>query len=490
MLLIPFDRKIDWSNAPVITIALLIINSLVFFIFQASENRNLDKAISAYFESDLHQYEFPAYVRLLEKDGKSTEGYLNETGQPVKAPEKIFELQLDRSFMDALHAGRIVSPDDPGYAKWSAARARFEELMSEVVWYEYGLKPGAIEVSDLIAHMFLHGSLMHLLGNMFFLFAVGFMVEAAIGHRLYLLSYLLSGLGSTALDIVLNHYSLTPSIGASGAISGIMGLYAILFGMRKVNFFYFIFVYFDYVKAPALLLFGFWLGNEIFQQLMWSEYSNVNYLAHIGGLLTGAVLGFIYKRQTNAVDEDYLDSKERELQRDTELDKAECFIKALEHDKAVPILQKLLAETPQDHMLLAKLCHAAKFQGASEIYHETALKILGLADKSAAADHLVINTFRDYVQKAKPKPRLNNHLISSLADRFLRSGELVEAERLIGIMAKNTTAFPAAPGYLLRLGQLLVKRQETTRGHQYLKLLAVNFPESNEALIARRAFET
>ncbi|MDZ7748084.1 MAG: rhomboid family intramembrane serine protease [Halofilum sp. (in: g-proteobacteria)] len=98
-----------------------------------------------------------------------------------------------------------------------------------------------------------------------------------------------------------------PLVGASGAVAGLMGLCGVLYGRRPIRFFYFIGVYADYVKAPALVLLGLWLGKEVFQFLRYSELSNVAYTAHIGGLLTGAAAGAAVRFGTGAVDEAALD---------------------------------------------------------------------------------------------------------------------------------------------------------------------------------------
>lgn len=486
MFLLPFDRKINWSNAPVVTITLIVVNFFVFFIVQSGDDADLDIALDDYFSSGLADIEFPRYVEFVKKQGRGVKGFLDQDGKPVESPENVFMLESDYGFQEDLRAGKIISTEDPGYHKWLESRNRFNVLMSDVVWYEYGLKAGKLQISDLVVHMFLHGGVMHLLGNMMFLFAVGFMVEAALGRWLYLLSYVLAGLGSTVLDVALNLDSLVPAIGASGAISGIMGLYAVLFGMRKVRFFYFILVYFDYVKAPALLLFVLWLGYEVFQQLLWSEYSNINYLAHIGGLLTGGILGFSLKRYTNAVDQEYLDANDREEKYNRELEKAEAYIRDLEYEKAVPVLKRLLQQKPDDRQLMAKLNHTAKYQPASEDYHAIMAKIIQLPDTDTTTNQFVVDCYKEYVRRAKPSLQIRADMVESLVGKLLRAGEVSEAVKLIRGMLKRSGQYPNAPVHLLRLSQLLEKQGEQERAQKYLQLLVNLFPDSDEANIGKR----
>src|SRR5207253_3231721 len=133
----------------------------------------------------------------------------------------------------------------------------------------------------------------HLLGNMLVLGVVGYIVEEVLGRRRYFAFYLLSGIASIALYWVCNRDSAVPALGASGAIAGVMGMYSVLFGLRRINFFYSLLVYFDIARAPAIVLLPVWLANEAYQLMVVGGH--VNYLAHIGGLLGGAALAWWYR---------------------------------------------------------------------------------------------------------------------------------------------------------------------------------------------------
>ena len=151
--------------------------------------------------------------------------------------------------------------------------------------------PGSVYIT-LFTSMFMHGSFAHLAGNMLYLWIFGDNIENKLGHLRYLLFYLITGL-LAALSHVFSTYFLAqdpfiPSLGASGAISGVLGAYLILFPHRKVHA---IFVWFI-VTIPALLALGVWIAFQIISGigLLSSQSDGVAYAAHIGGFVAGILL--------------------------------------------------------------------------------------------------------------------------------------------------------------------------------------------------------
>ena len=176
-----------------------------------------------------------------------------------------------------------------------------------------GLQPTPIHPwLTMITSMFMHGGWGHLLGNMLFLWIFGDNIENRMGHVRYLFFYLLCGV-LASLSHVLSTYlmaqsTIIPSLGASGAISGVMGAYIILFPKRKVNVLLLRFV----VAVPALVALGFWIGFQIISSIgMFSGKSDgVAYAAHIGGFLAGMLLVKFFDKGQDYVDSE-LEKKRR-----------------------------------------------------------------------------------------------------------------------------------------------------------------------------------
>ena len=148
-------------------------------------------------------------------------------------------------------------------------------------------------VLPLFTSMFLHGGWMHLLGNMLFLWVFGGAVEEALGHFQYLIFYLVCGVGSALVHTVFNLGSKVPTIGASGAISGVMGAFIVLFPRAKVTTLIPALLLFFTVKIPAYLMLGYWFFLQFFSgvaSLGMTDQGGVAWWAHVGGFILGALL--------------------------------------------------------------------------------------------------------------------------------------------------------------------------------------------------------
>jgi len=154
--------------------------------------------------------------------------------------------------------------------------------------FVHGYKPGAPELSDLFFSMFLHGGFLHLAGNMLFLWIYGDNVEYRLGRAGYLITYLATGICATLFFSALAGNSMTPLVGASGAISGVLGLYFLLFPRNSVKVFIMLFpIYFNAVYLPARWVLGFFVIVDNLLPILVGSSSSVAYGAHIGGFAAG-----------------------------------------------------------------------------------------------------------------------------------------------------------------------------------------------------------
>lgn len=151
---------------------------------------------------------------------------------------------------------------------------------------------GAAAVS-LVTSMFLHGGLLHLLGNMLFLWVFGGSVEDRLGHIYYGLFYFLCGIGAGLAHTLVNWGSRVPSIGASEAISGVMGAYIVLFPLSRILTLVPLLFFFFWVRLPAMLMLGYWFLVQFLSglgSLGNTDQGGVAWWAHVGGFLLGALL--------------------------------------------------------------------------------------------------------------------------------------------------------------------------------------------------------
>jgi membrane associated rhomboid family serine protease len=148
----------------------------------------------------------------------------------------------------------------------------------------------------VLTSMFLHASWLHLIFNMWALWIFGDNVEDYLGHFWYLVFYFVSGIGAATLHYFLNYGSGLPSVGASGAIAGVMGAYLVLFPSARVLTLVPLFVFITFINLPAWLVLGYWFVAQFLSGAATAiAYSNqtsggVAFWAHVGGFLTGVSL--------------------------------------------------------------------------------------------------------------------------------------------------------------------------------------------------------
>ncbi|MSO97129.1 MAG: rhomboid family intramembrane serine protease [Rhodospirillaceae bacterium] len=153
-------------------------------------------------------------------------------------------------------------------------------------------------VVTIFTSMFLHGGWMHLLGNMGYLWIFGDNIEASLGHRRYLIFYLVCGVAAAAAQVLSAPSSDIPMIGASGAISGVLGAYMMLHPRANIRVFVWLFIYFSIWNLPALIVLGGWFGMQLLSNMNVNPGEpGVAFMAHIGGFVAGAVLVFFFKKR-------------------------------------------------------------------------------------------------------------------------------------------------------------------------------------------------
>lgn len=170
--------------------------------------------------------------------------------------------------------------------------------------HRYGLVPALVvqgrQLDSLLTSMFLHGGFYHILGNMLFLGVFGDNIEAVLGEVLYLGFYLAGGLAASAAQILVNTGSTIPGVGASGAVSAVLGAYVLMFPRSRVKLLVFtgFGVHLTRIRAAGFL--GFWAVSQLLNGfaslgVQTVETGGVAYWAHIGGFFFGILVGFLYR---------------------------------------------------------------------------------------------------------------------------------------------------------------------------------------------------
>jgi membrane associated rhomboid family serine protease len=162
-----------------------------------------------------------------------------------------------------------------------------------------------------LSSMFLHGGWFHLIGNMWFLWVFGNNVEDSMGHFRFLAFYILCGLAAAATQTYMNPSSAIPMVGASGAISGVMGAYIVLYPRVRVHMLVILGFFITRIVVPAYLMLGYWFVIQLLGGSMSREAGGVAFWAHAGGFIAGAILIHLFR-------DPELVAKHRALSRTTE----------------------------------------------------------------------------------------------------------------------------------------------------------------------------
>jgi membrane associated rhomboid family serine protease len=180
-------------------------------------------------------------------------------------------------------------------------RAVLNDLSAyDVYVFEHGYKPAAPQIPDLFYSLFLHGGFMHLFGNMLFLWIYGDNVEYRLGRLAYLFWYLATGVAATLCFALFSPGSSIPLVGASGAISGVLGFYFLWFPRNTVRMFVFLFPFFmNVVSIPARIVLGIYLviDNLLPFVLGGNDGGGVAHGAHIGGFVAGLAAAWVIDRR-------------------------------------------------------------------------------------------------------------------------------------------------------------------------------------------------
>jgi len=237
-----------------------------------------------------------------------------------------------------------------------------------------------------------------------------------------------------------------------------------------VRFFYFLVVYFDYVRLPAILLLPLWMGNELYQ--MWQHPdSNIDYLAHLGGLASGALLGLLVRNLAPSFSLQAFDNADQQQQLEQQLTRVRTLCRDLDYQQALPLLRRLHQQHPDQREVLHLYQQATRLDPASDEYHHIHQTILALPASDPASRELLLETLTDYIQHARPAPKLKQQLACRLAPLLIDSGRLAQGQRLFRTLHKHRWPCPDAVANLTALAVALEAAQQQHEAARYRELI-------------------
>ena len=436
MLILPMERTFDFKRLPLVTWTLILLNILVFFLANQHDERRMQQALADYRALQILPVELIVYQRYLQDSLQLTSPWLDVASLDDLSDFEVVELAqtllLDTQYQ-AFAEQLLPEFVDGNYELVADRMAIVDTHIETMVWRKYGYTPGKFSIITPFTSEFLHGDWVHLLGNMVILLIIGMTVEQLFGSFVFLLFYLMCGaLGALTYGVV-NWGSEETLVGASGAISGLMGMYVVAYGMKKIRFFYFIGIYFNYFRATALLMLPIWLGKEMFDYFF--TESNVAYTAHAGGLAAGAGLAYLGRLSAlgahfGQVDQEVLDNKDVDEGYRQQLNSALQAITRADFAVAKKVLWRLAKAYPKDHRVLFHLYQVEKTRPNTKAYHLSAMGYLKSALASGQLEKEEIELINEYWDSAQPRPMIQGNLLNKIVHKAVAKNQMKLAEKL------------------------------------------------------------
>src|SRR5690554_188594 len=408
MLIIPAENAINWKRPPWVTMGLMMACVMVFLFYQGADDRKLDAAIEQYLDGNLLALEAPAYEDYLQREirfegDRQSVLELQEFQALREQDEQGWQavtLLFDRDYYQYLQDNRDLIWSVAERNQWSEQRGAIEEQwISRMSAFQLGLVPSDLSLYTLITYQFLHGGWGHIIGNLLFLFLLGFSMGSQI-----------------------------PLVGASGSISGLMGMYVAIYGLQKIRFFYFLGVYFNYFRAPAIAMLPVWLGKEIYDY-WFAGATGIAYMAHAGGLLAGAALVWLLGKSWLQVKEEFFEPEPE--QQDEQFTRgyaqAMASVGRMEFDLARRQFEALRENYPDRTVLLEHLYQLAKLRPDLPEYRDLARTLMADAMNRRQPEQM-LEVWNEYLSKGEAHHPLavedhNRVLFTSLKNHDLKAAE-------------------------------------------------------------------
>jgi len=437
MLIIPAENAVNWRRPPWVTLGLIMACLMVFLFYQAGDEARLEQAIETYLDSGLGELEAPVYEDYLQREIRFEEdaGRILELQdfQALRASgEDVWvavSLLMDPEFYHYMQENQSLLWAPAERQRWAEQRGQIQaRYIDRLSANQLGLVLADLSLYALISYQFLHGGWGHLIGNLVFLFLLGFTVEKALGPGRFLLAYLLCGALSGLVFTAFSLGSPVPLVGASGSISGLMGMYVAIYGLKKIRFFYFVGVYFNYFRAPALALLPVWLGKEIYDY-WFAGATGIAYMAHAGGLIAGAGLVWLLGQSVFQVREAFFEPEPEEQDERFTNAYAQAMgsLGRMEFGVAQRQFEALRQRYPERLVLLEHLYQLAKLRPDQSAYRERTRELMNETLTGRQPERM-IEVWKEYLGKGEGHAPLaaedhNRVLFTSLRHDDLKAAE-------------------------------------------------------------------
>jgi membrane associated rhomboid family serine protease len=470
MSITPQAYRFNLKHLPYVTIALIVINLMVFFLYHWDDRSTLSHVLEEYQASGLYQYEKDRYRDYLEKHRAVPKEFFSRF--PGSGELSVWGLFLQARGNAEFHSWLKATHDNgervEGFSDWQEKRLEINDRFEAIAFVEFGLMSREWNPLSLISHLFFHAGLLHLLSNLLFLGLLGLMTERVLGHQGFLGLYLISGMVLAYFALQVDSVSLIPGVGTSAALSGLLGLSAVIFGHRQITLLPASTRYAEVMSMPVYGLLPLWVSIESVHYVIYFE-SQLNYIIQLVGLLLGAITALLVKKTQWYSRLNLSDEATGSDDFDTGVMEAKALIRDGEFKKALGLLRRLYRQSRYDRELLSLYYQSSREMPESRDFHRAAHAIFRLSDRDLKTVDLICETYRDYIRLAEPAPRLNEKILFRLADLFVDRKRCDEVDKIMQLMRKRRAACLLKSNLPYRYAKRLDEQGRTLEGTEYLK---------------------
>lgn len=460
--LIPIGSEEGVRRLPYLTIGLIALNAVIFIITSSVLRSQEQELFNIHME--MQEIEYRYFFDILEQD-----------------PHAMQDITLDEQHQ-LFFENEYIRWEGNDYETWHKLYEEYKGKFNNVIFNKLGFTPKRFGFFKLFTHMFVHANMFHLIFNMLFLWLVGCNIEDTWSWKVFLGLYLLSGVVACLLHAAVYSGSLTPLVGASGAIAGIMGAFMIRHYKTKIRFAYFfwlIFVppIFGSFAVYAGIALPIWFVMQIVSA-QWSVETGTAYYAHIGGFIFGAAVGIgmkylgIEKKYVAPMVEDSFEKLKMSA-------KMKDVCKKMDVNdtiNAMPMLLAILDEEPGNFdapLILARIYFEKGHYDDAMIMYNKAIEI---SMKSSEPD-AVFSVYEELKDKCVIE-KINEKNVYNLALALERLERYKDAAEVFGVYVKIFPQGKLRAKALFRIYQLFkTKLNNPSMAQQALDFLKEQYPE-------------
>lgn len=381
MLLPIGHEKMSARRLPVITLALIALNVVIFI----STNDTIQQQSAKLGEIKSHILLLAASHPdlTMPDDAQQLVTKFRDHNQ------KLWQHLQDgnREVVDGWDARMRMQPDEDGMQQeMDSLTSQYSQLATTALTEQYAFIPAQAKPITYVTANFLHGGWLHLIGNMWFLWLAGFVLEDAWGRPIYALVYFGSGAAALQFHSWMNPGSIVATLGASGAVAALMGAFLVRFPTLKIKMAWLLSFRILRFNAAAYWLLPLWLGSEVFSGALFGQQGGVAHWAHVGGFAFGACIALLLKvsglehRLNEAVE------SKISLGADPDLLSAGDLLGANKIDEALAMLKSYAETHPNSVDAWLLLQQAYRRKDDMPAYQESVLKLCGLHLKARDFD--------------------------------------------------------------------------------------------------------